>query len=439
MTRSTLLTLVAAWLLTTSARGDDWPQWLGPDQAAHWREQGIIEQFPAAGIPARWRVPVGLGYSGPAVAQGKVFLFDYVLQEGKLENAPNSRVEVQGRERLQCFSSQEGSLLWKHEYDAPYLISYPSGPRTTPTVDGDRVYTLGAEGRLFALNVADGSVAWDKNLKQEYGVESPLWGFSASPVVDGERLYVMVGGDGHTIVALNKRTGEEIWRSLSAPNAGYSTPTVVQAGGVPQLLVWTPLALNGLNPQTGEPYWSVELKPDYDMSIMLPRKQGDFVFASGIGNIGAVIKLASNKPDASVVWRGKAKEAVYCANSTPLIEGNTIYGVDCRSGALTAVNLQDGQRLWETREPTSGTDRPAGHGTAFLVKQADRYFLFSETGDLVMARLTPEKYEEIGRIHLLDPTNEAFGRPVVWSHPAFAEKCVFARNDKELVCVPLGK
>jgi outer membrane protein assembly factor BamB len=439
MIRSASLTLLLASLSAAAARADDWPQWLGPAQAAEWREEGIIEQFPQGGIPAKWRAPVGLGYSGPAVADGKVYVFDYVLQEGGVNNNPNARAEVKGRERLQCLSAEDGSLVWKHEYEAPYNISYPSGPRTTPTVDGDRVYALGAEGHLSCLSVSDGAVVWSKDLKSEYGVDSPLWGFSASPVVDGARLYIMVGGEGHAVVALDKQSGKEIWRSLSAPDAGYSTPTVIKAADKPQLVVWTTLTLNGLNPETGKPYWSIDLKPDYGMSIMLPRKEGNYLYASGIGNVGALVELDAEKPGAEIVWRGKAKEAVYCANSTPLIEQDTIYGADCRTGALTAVDMKDGERLWETWRPTTGTDRPTGHGTAFLVRHDDRYFLFSETGDLIMARLTPEKYEELGRMHLIDPTNEAFGRPVVWSHPAFAGKCVFARNDKEIVCVSLAK
>jgi len=144
------------------------------------------------------------------------------------------------------------------------------------------------------------------------------------------------------------------------------------------------------------------------------------------------------------VWRGAAKSAVYCANSTPCIVGDVLYGCDCETGMLTAVALADGRRLWETAAPTTG-DRRGKHGTAFLVRQGEvvagdppgttRTWLFSETGDLILARLSPEKYEELGRMRLLAPTNECFGREVVWSHPAFAGRCIFVRNDRELVCV----
>ena len=184
-------------------------------------------------------------------------------------------------------------------------------------------------------------------------------------------------------------------------------------------------------------YWSQPLKPNYGMSIMAPRKSGDLLFASGIGNVGAVLRLNADKPAADILWRGTRQTGVYCANSTPVIDNGTIYGVGCQQGQLRAVELKTGKRLWESFAPTTGKRR-AGHGTAFLVKHQQQYFLFNESGDLIVARLTPAGYEERGRFHVLEPTGEAFGRQVVWSHPAFAQRCLFARNDKELVCVSLA-
>ena len=439
MVRTSTLSALCIVLAASGGFADDWPQWLGPNQAAEWNETGLVDVFPAGGIEADWRVPVGLGYAGPAVADGRVFLFDYDKTSGELNNNPGARTKLEGTERLQCRSTDDGSLIWQHEYDSPYAVSYAAGPRAVPTVDGDYVYALGAEGQLTCLATSDGTVQWAKNLKAEYGVDSPLWGFAAAPVVDGDRLYVMVGGSGHAVVALNKQTGEELWRALSDKDAGYSTPTVIESAGVRQLIAWLPEAIHGLNPKTGEVLWSVDLKPDYGMSIMLPRHSGEYLFASGIGNVGAVLKLDQSQPGAEVMWSGKGNTAIYCANSTPLIDGDVIYGCDCRSGSLMAVDIESGERLWETLAPTANTDRRAPHGTAFLVKNGNRYFLFSETGDLVMARLSREKYEELGRLHLVDPTNECFGRSVVWSHPAFAEQSVFARNDQELVRVSLAK
>ncbi|MBI1345782.1 PQQ-binding-like beta-propeller repeat protein [bacterium] len=424
-------------LAATAVVADDWPQWRGPQRDGVWRETGIVENIPAEGLPVKWRVPVQAGYSGPAVAGGRVFLTDYVRESGETKNDPGTRNELQGKERVLCFDAVTGKPLWEYAYPCPYKISYPSGPRATPTVDGDRVYTLGAEGDLLCLNVESGGVLWHKSLKDEYHIEAPIWGFSGHPLVDGDQLICLVGGAGSVAVAFDKQTGKENWKALSASEPGYAPPSIITAGGVRQLLIWDADNLNSLNPETGAVYWSQPLKPSYGMSIMAPQKSGNMLFASGIGKVGAAFRLAANRPAAERVWNGAAKSAVYCANSTPYLQDDMIYGVDCDTGFLMGVKLADGSRVWETSDPTSGTRR-ARHATAFLVQQEDRTFLFSETGDLILARLTPESYTELGRFHVLAPTGECFGREVVWSHPAFAERCVFARNDRELVCVSLA-
>jgi len=442
--RAILFTLLAC--LTSAARGDDWPQWMGPTRDGVWRETGIVKSIPAAGLPVKWQIDVQGGYSGPAVANGRVYLMDYERREGAVANAPNQRTTLAGRERVLCLDERTGTLLWKHEYECPYAISYASGPRCTPTVADGKVYTLGAEGNLFCLEAATGKVVWSKNFQTDYAAPTPLWGFCGHPLVDGDRLFCLVGGAGSVAVAFDRNTGRELWRALSASESGYCPPSIIESAGVRQLVIWDADNLNALNPATGTLLWSQPLKPAYGMSIMAPRvatmKQGQVLFASGIGRVGALYTLAADKPAASVAWRGDPKSAVYCANSTPFISGETLYGCDCETGFLTAVDLATGKRLWETGVPTLG-DRRGRHGTAFLVRQgdasgSDRTWLLSETGDLILARLTPAAYEELGRTHLLDPTGECFGRDVVWSHPAFANRCVFARNDRELLCVSLA-
>jgi outer membrane protein assembly factor BamB len=258
--------------------------------------------------------------------------------------------------------------------------------------------------------------------------------------VDGNKLICLVGGRGSVAVAFDKDTGKELWKALSAAeDAGYCPPTIIEAGGTRQLLIWHPQALNSLNPDSGALYWSEPLAPQYGMSVTAPVKSGDFLYASGIGNVAALFKLDRTKPAVSVAWDGEPNTAVYCSNSTPLIDGGVIFGNDCQVGNLRGVDLATGKRLWETFEPTTGGERRASHGTVFLTKNADRCFLFSETGDLVIARLSRRGYEELSRAHILEPTGEAMGRLVVWSHPAYASKCAFVRNDKEIVCVSLAK
>ena len=240
-------------------------------------------------------------------------------------------------------------------------------------------------------------------------------------------------------VAFDKRTGQEMWRSLSVAEAGYCPPVMIEHAGVRQLLIWHTEALNGLDPDSGKVYWSVPLQPGYGMSVTPPRKLGDLLYASGIGNAAVLVKLGASPPSAEVVWRGVAQQALYSCNAPPFLIDDMLYGSDCQLGSLIGARLSDGQRLWETFEPTCGGTRRASHGTAFLVRHEDRFFLFSETGDLILAQLSPQGYQELGRFHVLDPTNECFGRAVVWSHPAFADRSLFARNDKELVCVNLAE
>lgn len=427
-------------------RADDWPQWMGPRRDGVWREAGVVKAIPAGGLPVKWRVEVKGGYSGPAVANGRVYLTDYERTAGELANAPNDRTLLAGRERILCLDAASGRLLWKHEYDCPYAISYASGPRCTPTVADGKVYVLGAEGNLTCLDALTGRLIWAKDFKKDYAAPTPIWGFCGHPLVDGRQLICLVGGEGSVAVAFDKDSGKELWRSLSASESGYCPPTLIESAGVRQLMIWDADNLNSLEPATGRLLWSQPLKPAYGMSIMAPQvadtKQGRVLFASGIGRVGALFSLAATEPAARVIWRGEPKTAVYCANSTPFIAGDVLYGCDCETGFLTAVDLTTGDRLWETGGPTMGSRR-GRHGTAFLVRQepseAGRTWLFSETGDLILARLTPEKYEELGRVHLLDPTNECFGREVVWSHPAFANRCIFARNDRELVCGSLAE
>jgi len=450
MNRVSRIVLVAA-CIGGGARADDWPQWMGPHRDGVWRETGVVDAIPAGGLPVKWRVPVKGGYSGPAVANGRVYLTDYDRPAGPLANAPDDRTRLAGRERILCLDAETGKLLWKHEYDCPYAISYASGPRCTPTIADGKAYVLGAEGNLTCLDAVSGGVVWARDLKADYSAPTPIWGFCGHPLIDGRQLICLVGGPGSVAVSFDKDTGRELWRSLSASESGYCPPTLIESAGVRQLLIWDADNLNALEPTTGRLLWTQPLKPMYGMSIMAPQvadtKQGRVLYASGIGRVGALYALGTDRPDAKPLWRGEPKSAVYCANSTPYIEGETLYGCDCETGFLTAVDLATGARLWETGQPTMGPRR-GRHGTAFLVRHRPaqghaappgRTWLFSETGDLILARLDPQAYEELGRMHLVDPTNECFGREVVWCHPAFAGRCVFARNDEELVCVSLAK
>jgi outer membrane protein assembly factor BamB len=421
--------------LAASARAEDWPQWMGPKRDDVWSETGILDTFPKDGPRVKWRMKIGGGYSGPAVAAGKVYVTDF---QGDTAKKEFHKEKFKGVERVLCLNAEDGKQIWEYKYDCTYTVQYPAGPRCTPTLEGGKVYALGAEGNLVCLDAEKGTLVWNKDFKKDYQAVTPQWGFCSHPLVDGDKLFCIVGGKDSIVVAFDKNTGKEIWKALSAKEPGYCPPTMIEAGGKKQLLIWHSESLNSLNPDSGVPYWSVKLAPSYGMAIMAPRRHGDFLFAAGNGDQAVCLKLATDKPDVTEVWRGKKSTALYPINSTPFLDDGIIYGVD-QPGLLRGVKLETGERLWEASEPVNGKDRAVNSGTAFITKNGDRFFLFNEIGQLIIAKLTPKGYEEVAKAKILDPTGTAFGRDVVWSHPAFANKCCYARNDSEIVCVDLSK
>jgi outer membrane protein assembly factor BamB len=438
-----VLTTLALVLFLAQCRADDWPQWLGPQRDGIWRESGTLEHFPKTGVKFKWRAPIGGGYSGPAVADGKVFVTDWVLAAGGKNPAnPFAKDRVAGKERLLCLDEKTGRTLWTFAYDSDYRISYPAGPRATPAVEGGKVYTLGAMGDLYCLEVQTGRVLWSKNFTRDYHAEVPLWGFAAHPLLDGNELICLVGGPESLVVAFHKDTGTELWRALSAREPGYCPPVIYDFSGKRQLIVWSPESINGLDPQTGKLYWSEPFQVKAALSIPTPRKMGENLFVTSFYNGSRMWHIGENPSSPELVWKGKSNnesprltDGLHSIMPTPFIVDGYIYGV-CSYGELRCLNAQTGKRVWMTREPTGGQE--VRWANAFLVKNGERFFLFNEKGDLIIANLRPEGYQEIGRVHLVDPTNSMPGRLVVWSHPAFADRCVFVRNDKEIVCASLA-
>jgi outer membrane protein assembly factor BamB len=421
------------FLAASSVGAQDWNQWQGPTRNGRWETSGTIDHFPKSGPTFVWRQKVANGYSGPAVAQGKVIVLDYVRTEGDTTPNPGTKNPLQGSERIQCFEAETGKPLWTHEYKCDYLISYPNGPRATPVIDGERVYTLGAEGHLKCLELSSGRVVWEKELKKEYQLESaPYWGFAAHPLIDGDTLYCVVGGEGSVAVAFDKESGRERWRSLSAPVQGYCPPTIVEAHGIRTLLIWHSLAINGLNPKTGEVYWSFDLAPAYEMPIIAPIQSGNLVLATALQGTSLLIELGTEPTAAKEVWRGGG---IHSDHNPPLIIDGHIYGVSER-GQLKCCELQSGKEVWESLA-TANNGRPVNSGTGFMVHGDGKFFMFIETGELIIAKLTPEGCEELDRAQVLQPTSRTGSRQVVWSHPAFVGTRMFVRNDNELVCVEL--
>ena len=414
---------------------DDWNQWLGANRDSTWNESGIIKSIPDAGLKVVWRQPIASGFSGPAVVGDRVFVTDYVKTEGDGTFNPSKRSQLKGSERIHCLDRTTGEKIWTKSYDCPYSISYALGPRATPTVDGDKVYMLGAEGHLNCFKVEDGELVWSKNLKNEYNIkESSIWGHAAHPLVHGDLLYCLVGGKGSCAVAFDKNNGKEVWKALSTKDIGYCPPTLIEAGGTEQLLIWHSESLNSLNPKTGKSYWSFKITPAYAMSIVAPIKHKEHLLITALQGSSVLLKLDSEKPAVTEVWQGKGLQPDH---NPPVVHDGYIYGVDVK-GHLRCVDLVSGQRVWEDLA-TAPDGRPASSTTGFIVRNGEHWYIATEQGELLIAKMTPSGYQELGRAKMIEPTAETRGRKIVWSHPAFAHKCVFARNDKEIVCYSLAE
>ena len=432
-------------------RAEDWPEWRGKGRRGVWAEDGILQRFPEGGLKFKWKAPVRGGYSGPAVSNGRVYLTDYRQKAGT--------TTMEGIERLLCLDESSGEVLWAHEWEVSYsrlMASYAYGPRATPTVDLDgeseRVYVVGATGLLRCLDARSGELLWEKDFAQDYGTRVPTWGVTSAPLIDGPRLIAIVGGRPDAeVVAFDKRSGAEVWRALSPGNEmGYGQPVLIEAGGVRQLIVWHPQALSSLDPETGRPFWEQPYQAPMGLTVATPVRSGPFLFVSQFYGGSLMMKLESGRPAAELLWQRKGSsemadktDSLHALISTPVIEQGHIYGV-CSYGQLRCLLAGNGDRLWESLEMIELSRWAA----AFIVRQGDRYFINNDRGELIIARFDPQGYHEVDRTSLIEPTSytawgsrpghpKANDRIVNWSHPAYANRHIFARNDKELICASL--
>ena len=419
---------------------DDWPQFLGPQRDGIWRETGILEKFPEGGPKKLWSAKIGGGYGGPSVAGGKVFVADY------------SKNDDVGVERVVCFDAKTGAELWATRYPVSYKIpgGYSSGPRCTPLIDGEFVYHVGAMGDLMCLALKDGEKIWSKNFVADYKAKVPIWGFASHPILDGDKLICVTGGTAENLViAYDKKTGKELWQSQEITgDCGYAAVMIYDFDKVRTAVVWHQSAVVGLDPETGKRLWKYDFPVKFALTAPTPRQYGtDKLFITAFYDGPVLLKIAGDK--AMPVWKGKSAseqadktDGLHSIMPTPFIVDGHIYGV-CSYGELRCLKADTGERLWSTRKPTVGTPmeegKPTRWGNAFLVRHEDRFFIFNEKGELVIAKLTPKDYEEIDRAAIVAPTNKDAGRKTVWVHPAFAGKKMYVRNDIELVCVDLAK
>ncbi|MEC7564864.1 MAG: PQQ-binding-like beta-propeller repeat protein [Planctomycetota bacterium] len=444
-----VLTSALILLVTMEAHAEDWTQWLGNRRDGVWRESGILEKFPEGGPKLLWKTSIGSGYSGPSISNGRVYVMDRIesgdsrtakdLHEG---NPPKNynfvRKLIAGKERMLCLDEKTGDVLWSHQWDCPYttVAAYAIGPRVTPTVDGGRVYALGAEGNFFCFDSQNGKVLWQRDFKKDYRLQIPEWGTAAHPLIDGDNVISIVGGKDTTVVAFDKKTGEEVWRALTSKLPGYCPPVIYTINGIRQLIIWHGDGLQSIDPKTGELFWTLDIVPTYGMSIGHPVLSGNKLFMMAWARVSACVEVADSGKEAKIIWEGNTNIGIGGVFCTAVIDDGFIYACGI-SGRYSCAKLEDGTKLWTTYQPATGK-RPGAWGNVFTIQHEDRYFLANDLGDLIIANLSPDGYEEISRVHLIEPTHSVAGRTLVWSHPAFANRCIFLRNDKEIRCYYLG-
>lgn len=437
--------VVALTFVFGAALADDWPQWMGPQRDGVWRETGIIEKFSTNGPPVRWRTAVNRGYCGPAVVGDRLYMLD--REQGKpSERKPGERAlpTIPGNERVLCLDARSGAKIWERTYECAYRIAYPSGPRATPVVAGGRVFTLGAMGDLLCLDARDGKVIWERHFLKEFTDEPPVWGYAAHPLLDGDRLICLVGGSNSAVVAFHKDTGKEMWRALEAREIGYAPPVIYTVGGQRQLIIWHPDGVAGLAPDTGKILWThpypVGGKPQRpEVTIATPRLTGTKLFLTSFYQGSLLLDIGGAEP--GVVWNRRSKrksefeEGLHTTMCTPVIREGHIYGV-CGFGELRCLDLATGDRKWETFAATEG--KQSIFGQVFMIEQGDRCWLWNDQGELILARLKPQGFDELSRAKLLPTSEHTRGRDILWCPPAFANRSVYMHNGKELICVSLA-
>jgi outer membrane protein assembly factor BamB len=416
----------------------DWPEFRGPDRAGVWETAGVIDTFEglANPLPRVWTTPVGAGYSGPTVAGRGVYLMD--------RGVPGATEEV---ERIVCVDRATGAPRWAHSYACLYRdVDYAHGPRGSVTIREGRAYALGMMGHLHCLDAETGKVIWAKDLAAEYRIQMPIWGLSSSPLVEGGVLVVQVSApeDKACFVGFDRETGAEKWRAF-ADRGSYVSPIMIEQAGRRVLVAWTGQRIAGMDPATGAVHWEIPTPPS-KMPINVPgpalNEDGTLLFLSVFYDGARLIELSQTGLTARERWHRqgineRTTDALHAMISPPYFAGGHVYGIDSY-GQMRCLDPATGERLWENLDAI-----PQGRwGTGFMVPQGDRTWIVTERGDLILSRLTPDGYTEIGRARLIEPTTPLKQRPegtVLWSYPAFAGTHVFARNDRELICVDLAK
>lgn len=388
---------VAILLSSISLLAADWPQWRGPKRDGISPETGLLKSWPAGGPKLVWKATgLGEGYSSFSVAEGRLY----------------TQGQRSGTQYVMAFDVATGKKLWEVANGQAYEERRGNGPRGTPTIDGERIYALAADGSLACLEGKTGKKIWGFNIVTKYNGDVPHWGISESPLIDGARVIVQPGGSGASIVALDKMTGKEIWKSAGDP-AAYSSAILAQVGPLKQLLHFTSQGAVGLRADNGEKLWGYSQVSNRTANIATPiYRNGHAFYSSDYGTGAALLKLQD-------VSGNRAQEVYFTRDmknhySSSVLIGDHLYGFS--SSILTAMKFDDGSVAWR--------DRSVGKGSVIFAD--GMLYTQGENGTIALVEATPAAYKEVSRFSI-----QIGGYPM-WALPVIADGHLYIRDQDNL-------
>lgn len=396
--------VIAKWLLalsfavTSSALAADWPQYRGPDANGTAPDKGINKDWKAKTPRQLWRVDLGpgSGFGGPAVAKGVVYIIDH----------------KSGNDILRTFDLQTGKPGWEFSYADQDKENW-GFTRATPCINEGRVYTTSYLGKVHCLDAATGKLIWMRNLS-EFGGQMPGWGYAVSPIIQGNTLLVCPGGK-ENLVALDKKTGKDLWWSGS-DKAGYSTPVLATLNGKQQWLVFSGTSINSYPVKGGKPLWSYPWKTSYDVNASAPLVTDSGIFVSSGYGVGCAM-LEVTAAGVKVCWQSKVIQQHFASG---VVLDHLIYSTT-DPGDLVCIDPATGAEKW----------RKGGFEKGGLVYvDGVLLVLAGNTGELVMVQVSPDKYIELGRLKPLGGKNS-------WTAPIVSDGKVIVRNNNALACLDL--
>lgn len=400
-----VLTLAVVFMVCTvgaeyygTAKAADWPNWRGPNHNGISSETGWITTWPTAGPKVLWTASIGTGFSSMAVSDGRVYTM------GNINN----------NDILYCFEADTGKEIWKQSYPCPlYDKQHEGGPAATPTVEGDAVYVFSKDGDAIRFKAATGQVVWHKNITKELDVKHPTWYFASSPLIIENLVILNAGTRG---IAIGKTDGSLVWKNGITP-AGYATAVLFTINNLNCVAILTSREIAGLEATMGNLLWTFPWKTDWDINAADPIISGDTIFVSSGYNKGCAL-LRIGPSSLTEIWQNRNMRNHF--NSCVLWEEH-IYGFDGQGGGggqLTCLDYKTGQKKWSQK----------GMGTGSLMLANGKLIILSESGKLVIAEASPERFKELASAQILS------GK--CWTVPVLANGRIYARNaNGRLVCI----